>query len=139
MSDNPFFEVEYFQRYTIHNLPAWEEQIEGLLTIAQLIKVQPEYAVELVMTNHDDPQEIHFAWQGDGYNVVLTFPMDDFGWTHPLLLACEGLPYEELSEILRGICLEGKDTDSIPVIMNHFRDITSTVYEKDKPDDSCEE
>ena len=128
MIEDLFEGIEYFQRYTIYDLPAEERQIDALLLIAQMIEAEPEYAVGLVLTHHDDPREIHFAWQDEGYRVILVFPMEDFGWPHPLLLCGDGLTYEELREILRGICLEGRGTESFPVVMNEFRNVTDVAF-----------
>ena len=60
--------------------------------------------------------------------MELAFPMDDFGWSHPLVLRREDLTYENVRTILTGILLEKKDTDQIPEVMNGFRDITDAVY-----------
>ena len=128
MPEDLFSGIEYYMRFTIHDLPAEEQQIDALLQIAEQLGNEQEYAVGLVMTHHDDPRGIHFAWQDEGYRVILTFPMDDFGWPHPLVLCGDGLTYEELREILRGICLEGRGTESFPVIMNEFRNVTDAAF-----------
>ena len=128
MIEDLFDGIEYFQRYTIYNLPAEDRQIDALLLIAQLIRMEPEHAIQLEMSNNNDPREIHFAWQGEGYKVILTYPMEDYNWPNPLLLCGEDLAYEDVEEILRGICLEEKESDSIPVIMNHFRNVTSEAF-----------
>ena len=112
---------EFYQLY-------YDEDL-SLSEIAEQRGNEPEYAVGLVMTHHDDPRGIHFAWQDEGYRVILTFPMDDFGWPHPLVLCGDGLTYEELREILRGICLEGRGTESFPVIMNEFRNVKDAAFE----------
>ena len=64
--------------------------------------------------------------------MELAFPMDDFGWSHPLVLGREGLTYENVKASLTGILLERKDTDQIEEVMNNFRDITETVYGTEK-------
>lgn len=107
--------------------------------IAQMIEMEPEYAVQLVLTHHDDPREFHFAWQGEGYKMVLAFPMEEFDWPNPLLLCGEGLAYEDVEEILRGICLEEREADSIPVIMERFRNVTAKAFGDFAPDRSRDE
>ena len=71
--------------------------------------------------------------------MVLSFPMEDFDWPNPLLLCGEGLACEDVEEIVRGICLEGRETDSFPVIMKRFRNITKEVFGEFSPDDSRDE
>ena len=68
--------------------------------------------------------------------MILVFPMEAFGWPNPLLLCGEKLAFEDVQEILCGICLEGRETDSFSVIMNSFRNITSVVFGKPAPDTS---
>lgn len=136
MIEDVFVGIEYFLKFSIHNLPAEERQINALLSIAEQLKEEPEHAVQLVLTNHDDPREIHFAWQNEGYKMILVFPMEDFDWPNPLLLCGEKLAFDDVQEILCGICLEGRETDSFSVIMNSFRNITSSVFGKPAPDTS---
>ena len=80
------------------------------------------------MPNNDDPQEIRIQWIDDGYFVGLTFPMNDFGWTHPLLLAAEGLPYEDVEMMIKEICMKQMETGDIELINKRFRDVTGEVY-----------
>ena len=116
---------------TIRFLPATEKQAESLLKIAQAVQNDPSHVVHIIL-GHDDPGEILFAWTGSGYRMVLSFPMDDWNWTHPLLLQGDALSYDDVAEILTGILLEERDTDSFPVIMNGFREISSAIFEGTK-------
>ena len=128
MIEDLFWGVKEFRRFTYHALPVEERQVEQLLFIIQLVKVDPEYALELFLPTHDDPKGILIAWQGEVYKAVLAFPMEDFGWPNPLLLCGEGLAFEDVREIIRGILLDGRDTESIPIIMDRFRDVTSKAF-----------
>lgn len=128
MIEDLFWGVREFRRFTFQALPVEEWRVEQLLFLVQLVKVDPERALELFLPTHDDPKGILIAWQGESYKVVLGFPMEDFGWPNPLLLCGEGLAFEDVREIMRGILLEGRDTESIPVIMDRFRDVTSKAF-----------
>ncbi len=119
--------IEFLQSFTIGSLPARKEQIHSVLRIAERLRSEPQYAVGLVLADHDDPGTFLFAWQGDGYKMVLYFPMEDFGWSHPLLLASDGLALEDVEKILKGICLDGKETGDMDEL-NSFRDVTYLVY-----------
>lgn len=120
--------VSRFERFTIHGLPAAGRDVDALLTFAELLPVTPERALQLVLPGHDDPMEILLAWLEDGYSMFLLFPMEDFGWATPLVLRGEGLAFEDVREILRGICLEKKGTAGFPIVMNGFRDCTEAVF-----------
>ena len=124
---NLFEGIEYLQSLTIGSLPAKREQINSVLKIAGLLKNEPQYAVELVLAGHDDPAAFLFAWQGEGYKMVLRFPMEDFGWCHPLLLSGNKLALEDVEKILNAICLECKGTQDIDAL-NPFRNITRLLY-----------
>ena len=130
--------IQYTMRFTINSLPATKEQMDGLYELTRQIKEEPEHLIQLVLPNHDDPKEFHVAWQGDGYRLILAFPMDDFDWPNPLLLSGEHLSFDELWEILEGVCQDECDTDSFPVI-EHFHDVTSDVYGETIPDKTINE
>ena len=128
MLEDLFHGVKEFRRFTFHALPVEEWRVEQLHFIVQLVKAEPKYALELFLPTHDDPKGILIAWQGEGYKVVLGFPMEDFGWPNCLLLCGEELAFEDVRDIVRGILLEGRDTESIPVIMARFRNVTAEEY-----------
>ena len=57
--------------------------------------------------------------------------MDDFGWSHPLLLGAEGLKYEDVEMLVTEICVNQTETDQIELIMKGFHDMTEQVYGED--------
>ena len=128
MIEDLFSGIQYWLGLKINSLPAEEQQIGALLQLTQRFAEEPEYAVKLTLPSHDDPRGMYFAWQGEGYFMVLAIPMEDYGWSHPLVLAAGGLAYGEVESVLEGVLLAGKSTDEIPVIMEKMKDITSTVY-----------
>lgn len=119
-------------RHTIEllfmRLPADRQQIEKLLRLAGYLNEASEYVFKLDLADYDDPREICLAWQGDGYRMILAFPMEESGLPNPLVLSGEGLTYSEVSEIVKGVCLDGRETDSFPLIMERFHDVTSELY-----------
>ena len=130
MIDKLFEGINYTMSFAINSLPASEQQIDALLKITRQLANEPEYVLELKLNGHDDPNEFLLAHQGEGYKMVLVFPMDDFGWRHPLLLAGENLSYDEAADILHGICIEGKDTGAFTLITDHFKNATDKVWEE---------
>ena len=67
----------------------------------------------------------------EGYFLALSYPMDDFGWSHPLILAEGDLPYEDVEQVIRGVCEEGKSTGDIPVVMEKLKDCTGEAFGED--------
>ena len=131
--ENLFEGIQEFQRYRLFAYPPEKRQIEEFLQIVRMMQIIPERAFQFVIPDHDDPQEILLGWQEKGYKMILVFPMDDFGWPCPMLLCGDGLSFEDVSGIIKGICLEGRDTGSFPLVMNEFRDITSAVFKEFSP------
>ena len=118
----------YMEQFTVNTLPMNDRQLEGILMITRILKTDHEHGLILLMPNNDDPQEIRIRWIDDGYFVGLCFPMDDFGWSHPLLLAAEGLKYEDVEMLVTEICVNRTGTEHIELVMNEFRDVTARVY-----------
>ena len=58
MIEKLFDGIETFLRFTMQDLPVEKRQIDALLLIVQLIKTEPEHAVQLVLPCHDDPGEL---------------------------------------------------------------------------------
>ena len=125
---NEGFKKEYTAEFTISTLPASDRQVESLLTIAQILKTDTSYILVIGLPNHDDPQELSVTYYDNGYYMELSFPMDDFGWSHRLVLARSEMSYEEVESVITGVLLNGLSTEEIPVVMEGFRDITDDVY-----------
>ena len=122
--DNALYTVQF----TLKTLPMSDRQLEGFLRVTQALQTDPEHELVLQIPNNDDPQEIQIRWNDNGYFVGFSFPMDDFGWSHPLVLAAEGLEYEDVEMLVREICVNQTDTESIELFMHEFRDVTGQVY-----------
>ena len=124
-----FFDgIDYTMLFGIHDFPASRYQLEGLLDLTETLEDEPEHLLRIVLNAHDDPREIWLARQAGGFRMVFAFPMDDFGWPVPLLLCGDDLSSDEVEELLTGICLEGRETDSFPLVEDRFRDVTGAVF-----------
>ncbi len=128
MTEKIFEKAEFAMEFVIRSLPAEEEQMHKFYALVEAIADEPEHALQLTLADHDDPREFHIAYEDGGYKVVLSFPMDDFGWPNPLLLAGEHLRLEEVMDILDGICRHGMETGDFEIIYNGFHNITESVY-----------
>ncbi len=112
---------------TFKSLPAEEDEVSDLRTFAELMQLDPKRGLEVELPNYDDPSAIKVAYRDGGYYLEFVFPMDDFGWDHPLVLARGGFSFEDIKSVLDGVLLEGTSTEEIPAVMK-LKDITSTVY-----------
>ena len=128
MAEKIFENAEFVMEFLFRSLPAEDEQMEALYKLIAAIADEPGHAVHLTLADHDDPREFHIAYEDGGYKVVLSFPMDDFGWPNPLLLAGEHLPLGDVIDILDGICRQGMETGDFEIIYNGFHNITESVY-----------
>ena len=117
---------------TFDILPADKQAFDDMCIFIQI----PEFPIPrdliLQMPNHDDPQEIKVSFKDGTYSMELCFPMDGFGWNHPMVLASEGLEYKDVKAILTEICLNQTETGDIPLIVERFKDVTAIVFPEDK-------
>ena len=119
---------------TVSTLPMEKSSFSDMSIFIQI----PEYPVprnlKILMPNHDDPQEIEVAFNDGSYSMELSFPMDDFGWAHPLVLGADDLSVEQVLMILTEICRKQTSTEGIPIISERFTDVTETVFPNSKED-----
>ena len=118
----------YMEQFTLNTLPMDERQLEAILTITRLLKTDPDHGLILLMPNNHDPREIRIRWIDDGYFVGFNYPMEEFGWKHPLLLGAVGLEYKDVEMLVTEICVNQTETEKIDLVMNEFRDYTTQVY-----------
>lgn len=121
----------YMEQFTLNTLPMDDRQLEAILTITRLLKNDPDHGLILLMPNNHDPREIRIRWLDDGYFVGFNYPMEEFGWSHPLLLGAVGLEYKDVEMLVTEICVNQTETENIELVMNEFRDMTSQVYGED--------
>ena len=107
------------------------QQATNISNFVELQALDPSRDMKIELPGYDELQQIIVSYRDNSYYLELSVPMDDFDWTHPLVLAAGGLTFQEVESVLDGVLLEGKSTDEIPVIMEKMRNITSTVYGED--------
>ncbi len=123
--------VLWIEEFTVNTLPMNDRQLDAFLMMTNALQHDPEHCLVLKMPNNEDPEEIRICWNNGGYYVWLSFPMDEIGWPHPLVLAAEGLEYDDVEMLVTEICVNQTGTENIELIMNDFRDVTSEVDGKD--------
>ncbi len=122
-------EKDYTAKLVFNHLPADESQMEALSRFVDDLQNRPDVALVISLSGRDDPQEFLISFTDIGfYYMELSFPMDEFEWVHPLLLAHDSLSSEQVHEILDAVLVEMRDTGDVGVIGNEFRDVTSTVF-----------
>ena len=113
------------------SLPADKNTFDDICIFIQIPEYPTPRTLKLKLPNHDDPQEINVTYSNGGYRMELIFPMDDFGWEHPLVLAADGIDFEGVKRILTEILMNQKDTEDIDLVSYSFRDVTTEVYGED--------
>ncbi len=110
------------------SLPAPAQQVSDIRIFVELCQLDPKRGLKVEIPNYDDPREIWVEYRGNGYYLELSYPMDDFGWSHPLVLAGDGLEYKDIESVLNGILLEEKSTEELPVVVESLKDVTASVF-----------
>ena len=114
----------------VNHLPVNREQLEAALGFLGFVTKSRDTSVVIHINNkqyvNDVPLSILFAKSANGFYMELCYPMDDFGWDHPLLLAHDHLSEEDAACVL--IAILDACTDNVPVIQKEFRDVTGWVY-----------
>ena len=118
-------------RFVYDDLPLNQRDLEDLLLIVRMLAVDRERILQIDLSGCDDPEEIRIASLENGYYLGLSFPMEDFGWTHPLLLAAEDLSVEDVLDVVSKVCGEEMSTGDIPAVTEKLKDVTANVFGKD--------
>lgn len=124
---------DYTYELTLAELPVSDEQFEAIVSILQSLQTRSDVSLIIKILNHDDPQEILVAYSGTSYYCELNFPMDDFEWDHPLLLARDGLSFDEVANLLWLITVCEMDTDDISLVYYHFKQVSTVIFNGNKP------
>ena len=113
------------------SLPAEKQRFDDMCIFIQIPEYPTPRNLKLQLPNHDDPQEINVSYSNGDYRMELIFPMDDFGWQHPLVLAAEGMSFDDVKQVLTEILIYQTETGDIELITERFRDVTTEVYGED--------
>lgn len=112
----------------VDSFPVDESDFEQYLLFLELVRQSQSTSVAFGTAGSKDYQEIRLSYTGDAFYLEITYPMDDFGWDHPLILANDSLTLAEAEEVLRSLLVDG--TDQTEIITNHFHEISSSIYEE---------
>ena len=125
---------DYTMDATLSRLPANDEQLAAAISLFDMIKERPDVSAVIHRKDEEQadnvPQSILIADSPDGIYMELSYDMDDFGWSHPLILANDHLSREEAEEVLVSILREC--TDQIEIINSGFGEISSTLFPEDE-------
>lgn len=120
-------EKDYTAKVGIHQLPVHVNDITNYFKMLEMVEQRQDLNTVLQLPEGYQPQSVLISYTGQGYYMELSYPMDDFEWTHPLLLANDNLTIKEAADVLWFLLVEG--TDEIEIITNHFHEISSRIYE----------
>ena len=102
-------------------LPASEAQYDGILQLMEKMENRRDTLL-IKVTNYrafDDFMAVYLEWRNYGYHVELDFPMDDFNWKYPLVLA-SGLGAKRTKHLLRELLVKITGTGENEVVMTRF-------------------
>ena len=88
-------------------------------------------------SNHadfDDFMAVYLKWRDYGFHVELDFPMEDFGWKYPLVLAA-GLRGQSTKQLLRELVVNLTGTGENEVVQNRFRQVSAQRYGEKKAEE----
>ena len=115
-------------KITVGSFPIDESEFPKYGQLLDYVRKKQDLTVVIEIEDSDEFQEIRLSRAGDAYRLAITYPMDDFGWEHPLILANDALTAGEAEEVLRSILVDG--TDQTEIITNSFHEVSSTIYEE---------
>ncbi len=118
-------------RFSYDELPLSGRDLEDLLLIVRMLAIDRERALQIVLNTYVDVDEIRVAAMKEGYYLGLSLPLDDLGVDHPLILASECLTVDEVESVLRDICGKGEFIETIPVVQEKLKDVTSQIFGED--------
>ena len=115
-------------------LPFSEAQYDGLMQIVDNMD-NCYNALEVKVPNHadfDDFMGVYLEWRDGRYRVEQDFPMDDFGWKYPLVLAAD-LDGKRTAQLLRELLVDVSGTGENELVLNCFRQVPAEHYGEKKP------
>ena len=96
--------------------------------LLETVRQKQDFTASIVMEVSEDYNQILMSYTGEAYYLEILYPMDAYGWDHPLILANDSLTAEEAEGVLRSLLVDG--TDQTEIITNHFHEISSSIYER---------
>ena len=77
------------------------QQATNISNFVELQALDPSRVMKIELPGYDELQQIIVSYRDNSYYLELSVPMDDFDWTHPLVLAAGGLTFQEVYRIYR--------------------------------------
>ena len=122
------FSQESPAKVIFDTLPADKRSFDDMCIFIQIPEYPTPRGLEILLPNHNDPRAIRVLFQNGTYSMKMIFSMEDFGWTHPLILGTDGLSFEDVKLILTEICLNQRASKEIDIVVHGFQDITAQIY-----------
>ena len=125
MSDSYMMEIG-------NTLPLSTAQYDALLRLLDAMGSGDEMLFKA--SNHadfDDFMAVYLEWREYGFHVELDFPMDDFGWKYPLVLAA-GLGRKRTEQLLRDLLVDVSGTGENELVQSRFRHVAAVRYGEKK-------
>ena len=126
MTDWSYRNKRYTARVTVRSLPIDESGFPRFRQLMDFVRQRQDVTVVIEIENSDDYQELRLSCTGEAYYLDITYPMDEFGWEHPLILADDRLTAAEAEEVLRSILVD--ENDQTDIIMKRFRQVSGFIY-----------
>ena len=128
MSDSCMMEIG-------NTLPLSEAQYDALLRLLDAMGSGDEMLFRA--SNHadfDDFMAVYLKWRDYGFHVELDFPMEDFGWRYPLVLAA-GLGAKRTKRLLRDLLVDLTGTGEHDLVQTRFRRVPALRYGEQKAEE----
>ena len=117
-------------------LPLNDRQLESIYRIVEAMEHDRSSALFFEVSNFrqiDDFMALYIEPGSRGLRVELDYPMDDWGWKYPLVLA-GNLSLEKTKELLRRTLRDLEETYDIDFVFNGFRSVTPVRYGAQEPE-----
>ncbi len=115
-------------------LPASEEQLDGIVRLLETIQ-SGETSLLVRVSNYrdfDDFMAVYLERREERWHVELDFPMDDFHWKYPLVLACD-LSLGKTRQLLRSLLVDASGSGNNDLVYRHFRQVSAVRYGEKEP------
>ena len=128
MTDWSFRNKMFMAKVKVNSFPIDESEFPKYRQLMDFVQQRQDVTVVIEIQDLTEYQEIRLSYTGEAYYLEITYPMDDFKWEHPLILANDSLTAEEAEEVLRSILVD--ETDQIEIIIEHFHEVSSSIYKE---------
>ena len=128
MTNWSFRNKMFMAKVKVNSFPIDEGEFPKYRQLMEFVQQRQDVTVVIEIQDSTEYQEIRLSYTGEAYYLEITYPMDDFKWEHPLILANDSLTAEEAEEVLRSILVD--ETDQIEIIIEHFHEVSSSIYKE---------